>query len=118
MDAQSKDSPEIVTHRIPRIEIYQATDDELNRIEEGYTQVGLDLTFAMTSLSSGLAFLIALLTATLSERVRLLFIAVVVLCAVVFLYTGTKWWRMRKAGPNVIAKIRSRKSDPEVPPTT
>jgi uncharacterized membrane protein len=117
MDAQSKEGPEIVTHRIPRIEIYQVSDDELNRIEESYAHVGLDLTFATISLSSGLAFLIALLSATFSEKVRLLFIVLVVICAAIFFYTGTKWWRMRKTGPNVIAKIRSRKTDPQVPPT-
>jgi hypothetical protein len=36
----------------------------------------------------------------------------------VFLYKGIGWWRMRKAAPKVIAKIRSRKTDPEVPRTT
>ena len=115
MDAQSKDGPEIVTYKIPRIEVYQVTDDELNRIEEGYAQVGQDLTFATASLSAGLTLLIALLTAHFSEGLRDFFIAVVVICTFVCVYTGARFLRARAKAPGVIAKIRSRKTDPDVP---
>jgi hypothetical protein len=77
MDVPPKEGPEIIAYRIPRIEVYQVTDDELNRIEEGYAQVGQDLTFATTSLSLGLAPVIAILTANFSEKARLLLIAIV-----------------------------------------
>ena len=59
--------PEVVTYRIPRIEVYQVTDDEMRRIEDGCNLVGQDLTFAVASLSVGASFLVALLTATLGQ---------------------------------------------------
>jgi hypothetical protein len=108
----------IITYTIPRIEVYQVTDDELCRIEEGYGQVGQDLNFATSFLSFGAAFLLALLTATFSERLRTIFILVVIICGIGFLVTGVRWLRQRKKVPDVIAKIRSRKTEPQVPPTT
>lgn len=115
MGVPPKEGPEIVTYRIPRIEVYQLTDDELSRIEEGCGQVAQDLTFATTLFSFGVAFLIALLTASFSERLRVVFIALVIVCGLGFLYSTYRWWRKRKAVPDVIAKIRSRKTEPEVP---
>lgn len=105
--------PEIVTYIIPRIEVYQVTDDELCRIEEGHGQVSQDFTFATNFLSFGTAFLLALLTATFSERLRIIFILVVMACGSGFLYTGYRWWKERRKVPNVIAKIRSRKTEPQ-----
>ena len=55
--------PEVVTYRIPQIEVYQVTSDELQRIEDGCSHVGQDLTFAVASLSVFASFLVALLTA-------------------------------------------------------
>ena len=115
MDVQKNQAPEIVTYRIPRIEVYQVTDDELRRIEEGSGQVDQDLTFAVAFLSFAIAFLITLSTVTLSDLMRSIFIAVIIICTVVFLYTGARWWRRRKTASNVIASIRSRKDNPEVP---
>lgn len=116
MDVQKKQDPEIVTYRIPLIEVYQVTDDELKRIEDGSGQVGQDLTFAVAFLSFAIAFLITLATATLSDLLRFTFITVIIISTVVSLYTGARWWRMRKTASNVIASIRSRKDNPEVPP--
>lgn len=111
----AKEDPEVVTYRIPRIEVYQVTDDELRRIEDGFGQVGQDLTFAVASLSFCIAFAITLVTATLSEMLFAIFLSLVVIAALVSLYTGARWWRARKAAPTVIATIRSRKVEPEVP---
>ncbi len=116
MNGPQKDA-EIVTYRIPRIEVYQVTDDELCRIEEGCSRVSQDFNFATNFLSFGIAFFIALLTATFSESLRTIFIIILVVCGVVFLYTGARWWRQRKKAPSVIAKIRSRKTEPQLPPT-
>ncbi len=117
MDGPQQDA-EIVTYKIPRIEVYQVTDDELCRIEEGCGQASQDFTFATSFVSFGIAFLLALLTATFSESVRTLFIVVVIICGLGFLYTGSRYWQQRKKVPDVIAKIRSRKAEPQAPPTT
>jgi hypothetical protein len=106
--------PQIVTYRIPRIEVYQVTDDELRRIEEGFNQVGQDLTFAVASLSFCIAFAIALATASPPNRLFIIFLILVILFSLVALYTGMRWWRARKAAPAVIATIRSRRVEPQV----
>lgn len=114
--SQPPEEPQVVTYRIPRIEVYQVTDDELKRIEDGYGQVGQDLTFAVTSLSFCLAFAIALATGTFSGRPFIILLSLVIICALVAFYTGTRWWRARKAAPTVIETIRSRKVQPQVSP--
>jgi len=116
MDGPHQD-PEIITYQIPRIEIYGVSDDELSRIEEGYGQVGHYLTFATNFLSFGTAFLITLLTGTFSDRLKTIFTLVAAVCAIGFVISGILWLRQRKKVPGVIAKIRSRKTDPQVPPT-
>ena len=110
------ESPEIISYRIPRIEIYQVTDDELRRIEDGFGQVSQDLTFAAASLSFSTAFAIAIVTVTLSDRLFAIFLSFVVIFGLVALYTSVRWWRARKVAPAVIATIRSRKVEPEVAP--
>jgi hypothetical protein len=117
MDGQQKDT-EIVTYRIPRIEVYQITDDELCRIEEGCGRVSQDFAFAMSFLSFGVAFFIALKTATFSETLRTIFVIIVTGCGIGFLYTGVRWWMQRRKMPDVMTKIRDRKTEPQVPPTT
>lgn len=112
--SQPPEEPQIVTHRIPRIEVYQVTDDELKRIEDGAGQVSQDLTFAVAALSFCVAFAIALATAKFSDRLFNIFLLFVVVSALVAIYTGIRWWRARKAAPTVIATIRSRKVEPQV----
>jgi hypothetical protein len=117
MDLSQKQDPEIVTYKIPRIEVYQVTDDELNRVEEQSGQVGQDLTFAVASGSVGLSFLITVLTGQLSTGLTVAFISVVFACGFTFIYTGFRWWRTRGMLAKVLAKIRSRKSEPVAPPS-
>jgi hypothetical protein len=76
---QPPEDPRIITYRIPHIEVYQVTDDELKRIEEGYSQVGQDLTFCVTSLSFCIAFTIALATAPFSDRPFMIFLTLTVI---------------------------------------
>ena len=109
--------PEVVTYRIPRIEVYQVTDDEIRRIEEGCAHVGQDLTFAVASLSICVSFLVALFSATLTQASQTAFVIIIVISAVVCVYTGFRWWRERRATPDTIAKIRSRRAEPQPEPT-
>ncbi len=107
------DAPRIITHVIPQIEVYQVTDDELKRIEEGFGQVGQDLTFAVSSSSLLVAFAIALATAKFSNVMFIIFLVLLALSAIVALYTGIRWWRARRLGPSVIATIRRRRVEPQ-----
>ena len=112
--SQPPEGPQIVTYLIPRIEVYQVTDDELRRIEEGYGQVGQDLTFAVASLSFCIAFAVTLATASFPDRLFLIFLVLVIVSGLAALYTGIRWWGVRRAAPTVIATIRSRRVEPQV----
>lgn len=113
MVQRKSDIPDIVTHTIPRIEVYQVTDDELKRIEEGSSQVAQDFAFMLAGFSLCIAFLIALVTGTFNATTGLTFRAAALVCGVSAIYTGWKWLRHRKTAPNVINSIRSRRVDPE-----
>lgn len=91
------------------------TEDELNRIEEGYGQVNQDLTFAIAAGSICVTLLTALVAGSIADRLFLTLLILAVLSAVVSIYTGMKWWRARKVVPAVLAAIRSRKTQPQVP---
>ena len=108
-------SREARTYRIPPIEIYEVTDDQLELIEESCRGLGQDLSFAISSLSICASFIIALSSATPAETVRTVYIIVVAVTFVVFAYTGVRWLGARKRSPKIIQKIRSRKMDPESP---
>jgi hypothetical protein len=116
MDSPQKDA-EIITYRIPSIEVYQVTDDELCRVEESCRHVSQDFAFASNLLSFAIAFFIALLEGTFSDRVQTILTSAVAVCLLGSVYTGQRWWSQRKAAPQVIAKIRSRKTEPQAPPT-
>lgn len=111
--ADGHDVPEIVTYRIPRIEVHQVTEDELCRIEEGAGQVAQDLAFALSSVSVCISLVVGLLTGDFSTKTGAILGAVAGVFGMTALYTGIRWLRGRKAAPDVIAKIRSRKRNPE-----
>jgi len=116
VSSQGPDALEIVTHRIPRIEVYQVTDDELCRIEEGGSQVAQDLAFALAAASVAVSLAIALLTGTFTPRVGTILGISAGVLGVTALYTGIRWRRHRLAAPNVISNIRSRRVNPEPGP--
>lgn len=64
----TQEDQKVITYRIPRIEVYQVSNDELRRIEEGFGLVGQDLTFAVASLTVFISFAITILTVDLSDR--------------------------------------------------
>jgi len=110
---RERDVPAIVTHRIPRIEVYQVTDDELRRIEDGSNQVAQDLAFALACSSFCIAFIIALTTGTFNSSAGVTLTIAALIFGLAAIYTGTRWWRHRSSAPNVIASIRRRRVDPE-----
>jgi hypothetical protein len=116
MQHEGGEIPDIVTYRIPRIEVYQVTDDELSRIEEGSGRVAQDLSFALASGSIFVTLLVALLTGTFAPRTSAGLAIGALVFGLVAIYTGTRWWRERRKAPDVIAAIRRRKVDPQSPP--
>lgn len=104
--------PRIVIHKAPPIQMYFVTEDQLNVIEAGCSNVGQDFTFASISISLLVACAIALLTTTMSGWARIGFLGAVAIFTIVFIYTGLRWWRTRKSTPSVIARIRKREDEP------
>lgn len=115
-ESRSRQDPEIVTYRIPKIEVYQVTDAELIAIETGHGQVGQDFTMATVSITLVVAFLIALVTGTFSSSWQVVFEIAVAVCALSCVYTGVRWWQSKGTLPKAIASIRSRKVAEEVLP--
>lgn len=113
MVQQRHDRPDIITHTIPRIEVFQVTDDELKRIEEGANQIAQDFTFMLTCSSICISFLIALGTGTFDSTMGLTLRAAVGVSGICAVYTGFRWFRNRKTALSVINNIRSRRVDPE-----
>jgi hypothetical protein len=113
MTDRDQNLPEIVTHRIPRIEVYQVTDDELRRIEDDWNQIAQDLSFALACCSFCVGIVVGLLTGEFGSTTGTVLIAAAIIFGLVAVYTGVRWWRHRNAASNVIAQIRSRRIDPE-----
>ena len=105
--------PAIVTHNIPRIEVYQVTGDELDRVEDACSKVGHDFSFMLTAISVGVTSFVALIAGTFSPRGELSIRAIIGICFVVAIYTGSRWYRSRTNGLDVVRNIRSRKVDPK-----
>ena len=101
------------TYKIPPIEIYEVTEDQLELIEASCRSLGQDFSFAIASLSICASFVIALSSASPSATVRVIYIIVMAVAFVVFLYTGCRWLLSKRTAPGIIQKIRSRKMDPE-----
>lgn len=114
MNQEQRKHPELVTYSIPRIEVYQVTEDELDRIEESTSQVGQDFTFMVTGLSITVSLVIALISGTFEENPKTFLQSLTLIAILVFIYTGSRWFRYRKKMPDVVKRIRSRKVDPKV----
>jgi hypothetical protein len=98
------DAPRVVVHKIPRIDLYQVTEDELARLQEGQ---GQDQTFASASLGVCVTAL-ATLFSSLAPSAFLFLLAIGLIAGVVCLYTGLKWRRARKNVLQTVARIRNR----------
>ena len=114
MTQKMEDTQHVVTYKIPSIEVYQVTDDELMRIEETAGQAGQDFAFMLASLSIFISFVIALATADFGKNTQLIFIVVAAISVSFGIRTGWIWFRNKSNFQKVIEKIRSRKVDPEV----
>ena len=113
MTQKIKDKPDVVTYKIPRIEVYQVTDDELTRIEETAGQEGRDFAFMLTGFSVFISFVIALVTGDFGEITKQIFRLAAAISVLLAICAGWFWLRNRSNFQKVIGKIRGRKVDPE-----
>ena len=100
-------------HRIPHVETYDVTVDELDQIERESMSVGQDFSFGSVGLTAALAFLITLLTVRIeSERIWNSFLIMMTLGFIGAAYFGIRWYREKKHGVLVIERIRKREIGP------
>lgn len=107
MGKQRSHTPEIQHVKPPPIMLYSVTGDQLQRIKEACSQVSHDLSFALAALSVGLTALTTFLAVSqLTDKQQTFFIVLMLICAVVFLYTGIRWFVSRNKAASIIDAIR------------
>ena len=110
------ESRKVVRYRVPPIEIYEITGDELELLEETSRSLSYELSFALSSLSVFVSFVIALSSASPSGWVHTVYVTVSALSLFIFVYAGFRWLRHRRKASHIVGKIRNRKMDPEASP--
>lgn len=109
MSEPDENETRTITYRVPTIELYEVSSDELDRIEEGYGQVGNNLTFAVGSLSMASTIAVSMLTTVASEAWQATGLVLLIMFTLVLLVSGGNWLKARKRAPKVLNSIRSRK---------
>src|SRR5688500_9908757 len=103
--------------RLGSLSVYEITDYELDKLEEGLPG-SIWLNFAILFFSTGASFLTTIVTVPVSdiyEYVTFLVLAVVGLAGSGVFFTA--WWRSRSTVRNLCDKIRARMPAPVPAPT-
>jgi uncharacterized membrane protein YciS (DUF1049 family) len=100
-------SPRILRGRLDSYAIYEITEDELRDLETG-SPSSLYLNFAIFGLSIAMSFFIALVTATVSDRVFTVFTVLTVVGFLIGACLLILWWRARLSVVDVVRRIRAR----------
>lgn len=107
----SKDTGEnipIKRGRVDSITVYDVTDYELDQLENG-SPASLFLNFAILLLTTGVSFLIALLTTTIeSDRIFYIFFIITLVSFISGIILFILWIKGRKSIKDLIEKIKNR----------
>lgn len=94
--------------RLDALDLYELTEEELGTLERG-SPASLQLNFSLVFLTSGLSFLVTLLTATFpSERTFQVFVLSTIAFTAVGVVLLGMWWRNRGDVQRVVERIRGR----------
>lgn len=100
-------------HRLPHVEIYEVTGDELDNIEREAATIGTDLQFALVLLSAALSFTATLVLTTIPSQRRFeSFLIITVIAYILGLSFGIRWLRQREPFKECLRKIRDRRVGP------
>ena len=107
-DQQPDFLPEISRGRIKELKLYEISDDELARLEQGSEQ-SLFLALGIAVLSAAVSFLIALFATTITpDRVFYVFVIVTVVGFVAGIILIILAWYTRKPISKLVQRIRDR----------
>jgi Na+/melibiose symporter-like transporter len=88
--------------------IYQISEDELRQLEQG-SSATIFLNFALPLISTGLSFLVALLSTNVSEiRVFIVFVVVCVVTLIAGIILLALWYRQHRSSQQLSDQIRKR----------
>ena len=113
MSTSSSDEPKIVAYNIPRIEVYQVTDDELRRMEEGASNAGTEFATMLAGVSITISLIIALTQGEFESDIEIFFKSAIGVAALTSGYMGVKWYRHRSSVSKLMSDIRSRRTEPD-----
>lgn len=100
--------PRIRRAKYDSLSIYEITEDELDALQKGSTE-SLFLNFAVFTITTATAFLIALLTTTITNnRTFEVFVIITVLGFLSGIILIVLWLRERRSSKSVCQKIRAR----------
>jgi len=96
-------------HRLPGVESYDVTSDELTQIENEAMRVGLDFSFASITLTAFVSFMITLLTIEIkSDRLFMFFASISVATGILTVYFVFRCLKGRRHGTSIFSRIRER----------
>lgn len=108
---QAEDSgviaPRILRGRLDSFALYEITDDELSILEMG-SPGSLYLNFSTSCLSIAISFFVALLTATVSNRVFTVFVVLTTVGFVSGTFLFILWLRSWRSITHIARRIRAR----------
>ena len=105
---------DIITHKIPRIEIFEVADFELDQIDGSCRLPERYLAFCTGSLASFVSLAIAWASES-DQTARIIFATLAIAAGALSLFSGIMWFRLRKSRAKVVQKIRDRRVDPGLP---
>jgi|SRR5579872_1450230 len=100
-------------HRLPHVDVYDVSGDELDNLERVGSHVGTDLQWTTFWFPIGLSALLTLIATPVPNAH--VYEAYLVACFVGFgfsIYFATRWWSNRGEFKNCIGKIRQREVGP------
>lgn len=107
METQTQELIKKVKHGLDSIEVFEVTDYELNELLKGYSG-SIFFNMAIFFCSIATSFVIALLTADVSDRIFNIFTIVIIVSYVASTILFIIWKASKKSISQIIAKIKSR----------
>ena len=111
---------DIITHRIPKIEIFEVAEYELDQIDGSCRLPERYLAFCTGSLAISVSLVIAWVSEFGAKQLApraapIIFGTLAIAAAILSVITGVMWFRLRKHRADVIQRIRDRRVDPGLP---
>lgn len=106
-NSESQASPRIRRGVLSQLTIYDVEESELETLGKGSSD-SLYLTFSIFLLTMAISFFIALINATVSDKIYIIFVLITIVGFVLGIFSLFIWLKKRKSMPDLIDKIKRR----------